>query len=291
MVMRGPEWNHTARRNLTLKYVRVSSFERDVPGLFKGTRPRVKEDKIGPSVLAWSVLPGPLSLELDPPSGPTKVLEFSERLRPCFPCQNYFSTLSFCEFFLSFEAHSRNSTSAAKALCATESSTWPCDIWGLVFTASETAFLWRLPSCTVTRTIPWFFLFFCIFFSFFKACLSFLSTLLGSLKVLAKFCLMNNEWTDGVGIHKLRNLASPSLLPWTSDGWLQVDGMDFHGPPNVPWSAKLLVCVCEITLLEDIASYPTLIRGSKLELPGTLDFSGASEGQGLEFLSSLCFWG
>lgn len=121
--------------------------------------------------------------------------------------------LSFCEFFLSFEAHSRNSTSAAKALCATESSTWPCDIWGLVFTAFETAFLCRLPSCTVTRTILWFFLFFCIFFLFFKACLSFLSTLLGSLKVLAKFCLMNNEWTDGVGIHKLRNLASPSPCP------------------------------------------------------------------------------
>lgn len=60
MVMRGPEWSHTARRNLTLKYVRVSSFERDVPGLFKGTRPRVKEDKIGPSVLAWSFLPWPL---------------------------------------------------------------------------------------------------------------------------------------------------------------------------------------------------------------------------------------
>lgn len=190
MVMRGPEWNRTAQRNLTLKYVRVSSFERDVPGLFKGTRPRVKEDKIGPSVLAWSVLPWPLlSLELDPPSGPTKVLEFSERLRPCFPCQNYFSTLSFCEFFLSFEAHSRNSTSAAKALCATESSTWPCDIWGLVFTAFETAFLWRLPSCTVTRTIPWFFLFFCIFFLFSRLAFHFLAHCLAHWK-----CLLNFVW-------------------------------------------------------------------------------------------------
>lgn len=211
MVLRGPEWNHTARRTLALKYVRVSSFERDVPGLFKGTRPKVKEDKIGPSVLAQSFLPWPLvPFHLCAPIPLSSTFSWvrpslraykgswvlreetlaSFSLRPCFPCQNYFSMLSFCEFFLSFEAHSRNSTSAAKALCATESSTWPCDIWGLVFTAFETAFLCRLPSCTVTRTIPWFFLFFCIFFLFFsRLAFHFLAHCLAHWK-----CLLNFVW-------------------------------------------------------------------------------------------------
>lgn len=172
-----------------------------------------KKNKFDPSVWAWSFLPWPLVplaasslcshssqlpflLSSTLPLGPQMFLS-SQRDKGLLAwvsvlvslVRTIFPRFPFCEFFLSFEAHSRSSSSAAKALCAIECSTWPCDIWGLVFTAFKTAFLCRLPSCTMTRTIPWFFLFFCIFFLFSRLAFHFLAHCLAHWK-----CLLNFVW-------------------------------------------------------------------------------------------------
>lgn len=179
MVTCGPEWNHTAQWNLSLKYVCMSpvlnAMSRDYS---KVQDQEWKKNKFDPSVLAWSFLPWPLvPLEASSLCSHSSQLPFllsstlplgqqmflsSQRDKGLlasvsaldFLVRIIFPRFPFCEFFLFFGAHSRSWTSAAKALCATESSTWPCDIWGLVFTAFKIAFLCRLPSCTMTRTIP-----------------------------------------------------------------------------------------------------------------------------------------